>query len=482
MDYFGLLLTAVAAVVLITIIVIVAVKHPEQVRLSSLMANYVDSPWDIYCRSGGYFDEAARLALQRATNHLRPAAIDYITAALAIGYNFRTSHADLLNPSDNDWVQADAYKYFSTALDLIAQDAPAAGKVVRRKVGRVGLLLGRGAAPVTGEFVIDIAECFATTWGGAGTGAEAKALIEKAKQCRRAVTQRWRSSDRLSAAGTAKYFAAAAVSWPAPAGVLPDMASIASMAAIVNRLRADAGVSAAAGATADTSKEIISGILDAEGRNHLELDAFMSVKTIMAEPDFTDATSISDKECLQLVWLRAKDSRNADTADEMRAAIIKALEKMWIDGVQTRCIVSPNRRAALLLGALAEHDWDVQNHTIHTTHAMKKELYRIAHEKIVEIADAYMSADDPQKISAGEAFHSTVGVPLDAAAASAAAAEMVAEMTAAVKQLTVSFVTKCGDDLGVVMPQWVIDGACTETLGALAAPTLTGAAPKKMIN
>ena len=94
MDYFGLLLTAVAAVVLITIIVIVAVKHPEQVRLSSLMANYVDSPWDIYCRSGGYFDEAARLALQRATNHLRPAAIDYITAALAIGYNFRTSHAD----------------------------------------------------------------------------------------------------------------------------------------------------------------------------------------------------------------------------------------------------------------------------------------------------------------------------------------------------------------------------------------------------
>ena len=77
-----------AALVALLVFAIYAVsKEPAWAQKSYWTAHCVESPWRVYQRSAGDFDDAAALALQRATGRPAPTAGDHILAATVITRN-----------------------------------------------------------------------------------------------------------------------------------------------------------------------------------------------------------------------------------------------------------------------------------------------------------------------------------------------------------------------------------------------------------
>lgn len=77
-----------AALVALLVFAIYAVsKEPAWAQKSYWTAHCVESPWRVYQRSAGDFDDAAALALQRATERPAPTAGDHILAATVITRN-----------------------------------------------------------------------------------------------------------------------------------------------------------------------------------------------------------------------------------------------------------------------------------------------------------------------------------------------------------------------------------------------------------
>jgi hypothetical protein len=160
--------------------------------------------------------------------------------------------------------------------------------------------------------------------------------------------------------------------------------------------------------------------------------------------------NISDKECLQRVWLRAQDKDN-DT-QTIQQNIIKALD----DCVEHDNVVCVNGRVIKILGALVCADHDKRFWKLNSLEEYKNEVFELTRQKIDEVAKTYIThkrLSDAARTYLGES-----NVEDDD--------PNMIELTVLIKQEVSSMIDKYGLEHPNIS-QYIMDGIKREALASL---------------
>ena len=336
--------------------------------------------------------------------------------------------------------------------ELFAND-PALGEAIAAELfmGAVAEQMRAGAA-VEGLAFVDQPLAAAATRGRA-------AVIADRREIARA--------EPTAAAATAAYVEAAIAHTDDPQNS-HDTGVLASLRAVVDRLRADNG-----DRRLITLDEVAADIRQngpalSDNRPALVTDALAVIER-MRRHERVLAISASDEECLRLVWQRADDDRNRPVRDKLRRAVFDALVDSWEPGVgpgAVRHIVCVNGRTTRVLAALVLLDWDERNWDVKSLEQFKNDVFTAAATVIAETAAAAASDPDGEIRAAAAAWRATTSAELEAAAASESASEALAgRMRTAVSALVTEMVSRHG--LENRLPAPVIEAVRSEAVAAV---------------
>lgn len=489
-----------AALILLLILVIYAVaKDPEWAQKNYWMAHYVENPWKVYRRSAGNFDDAAALALRRATGRTNPTPGDHVLAATVITRNIlsqehrptrdRTgapTRASLERARLRRGMFDEARRHYMAALE---------GLRPRHAAARVG---GGNEFDNNAEFIIDAAVGFA--FGGldellandpilAGFGWDFnnvtrfqgftvdQPLAAAAAQRREDLVRERQAAAKAAVAeqggargaGVATYVELATQNTDDPQNA-HDTGVLACLKAIVERLRADQ-----AGAALPSPDEVAAEIRArgeelSEGRAHRVSD----VEAVIARTKAGErviAIGATDAECLGRVWLRASDPRNAAVRGQIRQAVFDALYDCWEEGIAGRKIVCVNGRTSRFLSALILLDWDKRNWEVKKLEQFKNDIYAKAAEVIAAEAERASNSSDPDMQRAGRLQLARTAAEISAIGeVPDAAIERLAEQTrAAIGEMVDAYVRELEEDLGVkgAIPTYMVTAVTEEAKAAV---------------
>jgi hypothetical protein len=471
-------------VVIIALIFYAVAKDPSWVRKSYWLANFVESPWEVYRRSDGTFDGAARLALQRATSRTNPTPAENLLAATVITRNIlgqehrpertpagvptpraveqarlrRTMfdqarghymaaldglhparqaapRATLLN-QETEMILAAAAEFAFGGIDgLLANDAVLAAMLAEDWDFRTPFTLFQGGPP----FIID------------------QPLANRVGQLREEVVETRRTVAREAAAeqGGARGAAVDAYVTLATQNTNDlqnshDTGVLACLKAVVARLRADQG-SLSALPTVDKVIADIQQVGDAlsEGRPPLVADAVAVAERTKAG-NRVIALDVSDEECLRRVWHRADDPRNSVTRAQIRQAVFDNLVDAWEEGIGGRNIACVNGRTTRILSALVLLDWDKRNWDVKRLEQFKNDIFDRAHAVIMSEAAAAAASDDPDRQKAGKLYLAKTAEALRAVGPvpDSVTERLAQEMRDAISRMVDSYVDELENDLG----------------------------------
>jgi hypothetical protein len=292
-------------------------------------------------------------------------------------------------------------------------------------------------------------------------------LAAAATRGRAAVIADRREIARAAPAATAAYVEAATAHTDDPQNS-HDTGVLASLRAVVDRLRADGGDQQLV-TLDDVAADIRqNGPALSDGRPALVADALAVVER-MRRLERVLAIGASDEECLRLVWQRADDKRNRPVRDKIRRAVFDALVDSWEPGVgpgAVRHIVCVNGRTTRVLAALVLLDWDERNWDVKSLEQFKNDVFAASAAVIAETAAVAARDPDGEMRAAAAAWLAKTPAELAAAAASDEASEaLAARMRAAVSDLVSEMVSRHG--LENRLPAPVIEAVRSEALAAV---------------
>jgi len=489
-----------AALALLLIFIIYAVaKEPAWAQKNYWLSHYVESPWKVYRRSSGGFDDAAALALERATGRADPTPGDHILAATVITRN----------------ILAQEHRPARDAAGAPTRAALERARLRRGMFDEARLhymaalegLRPPGAPPRAGggndfdnnvEFIIDAAIGFA--FGGleellandpvlAGLGwdfnnvtvfqgftvdeplaaAAAQRREDLVRDRRAAAATAVAEQGGARGAGVATYVELATQNTDDPQNA-HDVGVLACLKAIVERLRADQADAALPSPSEIAAEVRAQGEKFSDGRAHRVADV-EAVIAATSEGERVITIGATDAECLGRVWLRAADPRNVAVRGQLRQATFDALYDCWEEGIAGRRIVCVNGRTSRILAALTLLDWDRRNWEVKKLEQFKNDIYAKAATVISAEAERAAASADPDTQRAGRAYLARTAAEIRAAGdVPEAAAERLAEqMRDAIGTMVAVYVRELEDDLGVkgAIPPYMVASVAEEAKAAV---------------
>lgn len=509
---------AIIAVLVLAVIVYAIYKNPRWAEVGYWRSHLFESPWDVYRRSNGGFDDAARLALRRATGRAEPTPAEHGIAATILARNVlgqapapvaldregRPTAAAAAAARERRAAYDAARHHFERALEGFVADG---GR--REPPGR--------PPPLGAPFVIDGALAFAfegaghaagddwllaallfehdELWGDPGPlrrelgpGVDLEEMIQVlirpdaglvglADVAREQTVRQRRGEAQAAAAAhgggrraaTAAYVRLAQQQTNDPQNT-HDPGVLACLRAVVARLRADQGPVE----NLPTVDAIIAEIRKrgdglSEGRPRLIKDAVEVAERAKAGENVM-GLGATDGECLRRVWARADDPRNAANAGSLRQAVFDALCDCWEDGMAIRHIVCVNGRTTRFLAALVLLDWDERNWALKKLEQFKNDVFERAAAVIDAEARAAAADPDAGRRAAGRAY--LAATPAEAAAAGAvppeAAAALAATMRAAIARMVADYLAAL-EASGVrdAIPSYQVEAVVAEAQAAV---------------
>jgi hypothetical protein len=500
MNWAAIFLVAVL-VVLLVLIIYVVVENPTWAQKDYWMAHLVETPWEVLRRSGGTFDDAAQLALERATARDNPTPDERLLAATVIRQN----------------VLGQEHR---AARDVRGAPARAALQHTRERVNLFGqardhymaALQGVGGRPQAAAgghgagFILDAVAGFAfggftelmendpllaemllgdeDDWAGAffgfqmfGAGGVDAPLATAAAQHREDVTRRRQEeADRAAAeqdgargAAVDTYVDLAMQHTNDPQNA-HDKGVLTCLKAIIGRLRADQ-----AGQRLVSPDEVIEEIKKlgstlSEGRPHRVADAVAVAERTKTEERVV-AIGATDGECLGRVWMRASDPRNVAVRGQIRQAVFDALVDAWEDGFSGRKIVCVNGRTTRILSSLVLLDWDERNWHVKKLEQFKNDIYERAREVIAEEAERASRSHDDGKRKAGRLYLARTAAEVAAAgdAPDDAVAALEDAMRVAISAMVDDYVATISQELGTdePIPPHIVESTRMEAMAAV---------------
>ena len=434
-----------AALTLLLIVVIYAVaQEPEWGQKSYWMAHYVENPWRVYRRSAGNFDDAAALALERATGRAAPSPGDHVLAATVITRNIlaqehRPARDGAGAPTRAALEQArlrrgmfdEARGHYMAALEGLraGEGAPRRGLGENEFDGNAGFIIDAAVGFAFGgleellandPILADLGWDFNNVTRFEGFTVDQPLAAAAAQRRGDCVRERRAAAAAVTAeqggalgAGVAAYVELATQNTDDPQNT-HDTGVIACLRAIVGRLRADQGDAPLPGPNEVRAEIRERGAELSGGRAHRVAD----VEAVIAQTRVGErvvAIGATDAECLGRVWLRASDPRNAAVRGQLRQAVFDALYDCWEEGIAGRKVVCVNGRTSRILSALILLDWDRRNWEVKKLEQFKNDIYAKAAEVIAAEATLAAASDDPEVQRAGRLFLARSAAELAAA-------------------------------------------------------------------
>lgn len=487
-------------VVVVIVIAIYASRNPGMFQKSYWLANYVESPWAVYARSSGTFDDAARLALDRATGRATPTPGDHALAATIISrsildqdHRVEFDAAGAPTQATIDGIQR-RRELINTARNHYMAALQGLRRGVRRELATTRFTNVVGDRTPGATYIVDRADEFAHTIADMGQAAilggilrfinadgELETVVDLDIQLATAAdaTRKQTIEERQAAAKTAagpgpkqqvvnEYVRLATANTDDPQNA-HDTGVLACLHAIVERLRSD-------------QKDMELPTMDAIQTSITENGAKLSggrpknLADVMSVIERTKAgervlkIGASDEECLRRVWLRASDHRNAGRKQAIEQAVFDALLDCWEEGIQGPHIVCVNGRTSRILAALVTLDWDENNWTVKKLEQFKNDIFDRSHGVILGVARAEANSGDDAMRCAARSYLATTVAESTAAGepSSEAAAALAAKMRLAIEQMVDSYVAELKKGgLGSAIPEHMIEAVKTEARAAV---------------
>jgi len=505
--------------VLIVVVIYVIEKNPDLVQKNYWMSHYVESPWQVYQRSTGVFDEAAALALRRSVERANLTPENHILSATVISRNILAQeHVPERNPqgfptrgaTERAQIRRELYsearEHYMAALNGL-DDLVQLPTVRRRRVAVVNDNPPEQPLNQMMTFIIDeaagfafrgvgimlendpiLADIFVEGWppedlaifaaGPGGVFEVDRPLAEAAERRRETLVK-----DRQNAAATTAalkgggkkaivdaYVKLATQNTDDPQNT-HDRGVLTCLKAIVDRLRADQ-----ADQVLPTPSEVLAeiqaqGVELSEGRAHRLADVATAVARI-GSGERVVAVGATDGECLSRVWLRAADSRNVAVAGQMRQATFDAIYDCWEDGMAGRNLVCVNGRTSRLLSSLVLLDWDKRNWEVKKLEEFKNAIFAKAAKVIRSEAKKAKSSPDLDVRNAGRLYLARTLADIQAIGDVPAAAneQLATDMRAKIGVMVDEYVKELDAELGAKggIPEYMVDSIKEEARAAVA--------------
>lgn len=385
--------------VIIVLIIIVATLKPHWRHMKYMKSALTERPVDVYRRSAGGNDTAARLALQRIVTQQNPTMQDRAVEGLIISRNILGEEH---RPSG---ITAAAIAHTNNRLRLFEIASEAFATTLTRPVEiRPGIHAGFNEGDyLPDEFIIDIAQMFAIDGTHDAPNFDPVMRVTGARPAVNVVLADLAQNRREKLVAARKEIAGGA---PTPAGRADmyinlakqetddpqnshDTGVLASLRAIVARLRAENYQLAP---TTEIKRVIEShGVTLSENRPTVLADVLKVISRI-EEGDRVISIGATDEECLQLVWARIHDPRNAADFMNLERALFDALYDCWHSGIGAREIVCVNGRASRILGALVLLDFDEKNWEVKKFEQFKNDIFDLT-RNVIEAASRVAAAE-----------------------------------------------------------------------------------------
>jgi len=399
------------AITLIIILIVVLIYNlikstKNDVDVNYLLANYVENPWKVYQRSSGTFDEAAALALCRATERDTLSSENHILAATVMTRNILLQEHE---PIFDRAGQIDDRSIERSRLRRIIFDEARE----HYRAALQGLNTYRPQNNINNAFIIDAAAGFAfngvaellandpilTTleWGTIPEYYIDYPLVDIVTEQRENLTAEHRAVAKnivdkqggALGAGVDAYVELAIQNTDDPQNT-HDTGVLACLKAIIERLRLDQQSQ-----DLPSLDKIIEAIKyeDLADGNTRKLNDVIQVIDRVKLGQRVIAIGATDSECLARIWLRTTDPKNSDVRVKLRQATFDALYDCWEDGM-TSHIVCVNGRTARILSVLTLLDHDKRNWEIKKFEQFKNDIF-IKAAKVIEMEaeDAIKSTD-----------------------------------------------------------------------------------------
>lgn len=464
----------VGIIVVLIILIILIYNAPEWAPLSYWIAHYVENPWKVYQRSAGTFDDAAALALERirtrefrsprddmlcatiitrnilsqehrmpiiTTNTLERAQLEHAQMRHELFHEARNHFINALNgPPDPGIIDA-VLEFAFEGLNLLITNEPLLADLDYPHIVLQQDLNGQ-------VFAVDQILAFAAT------NRHQENIRQRVATAGAAVTP---------AAATAAYIDLATCNTTDLQNV-HDPSVLACLKAIIDRLRIDQSDEALP--SFDDIKLEIQVYGDGHKQRVLDVNAVINAT---AKGERVIAIGATDAECLQRVWMRSTDPKNAAVRNKMRTAVFDALYDCWETGIMDRNIVCVNGRTSRILTALILLDWDERNWEVKKLEQFKNDIFAEAANVIKLEATAASRSLDTDQRRAGLQYLAQSLVELNAigTVSDTAVAELAEKMRTAISMMVNTYVQSLDDRIKDAIPSYMIAAIIEEARAAV---------------
>ncbi len=129
-------------------------------------------------------------------------------------------------------------------------------------------------------------------------------------------------------------------------------------------------------------------------------DTISRVLEAVNREEIVMSLGISDKECLQRIWLRINHDKNK----EMKERLINSLFDNLIDCVENDYVVCVNGRASRIISTLVLYDFDKKNWDIRKFEDIKNEIFENTKRIIASVAIQATNSQDIEMQKAGRIY------------------------------------------------------------------------------
>ena len=397
----------IAIIIFIIIIITLYVLANNDIRYSFLPS------WEVYRRSNGKLDLPAKHALNRARNRLRwsnDSPEDHLLAATVLTRNLLYQEHDPEQDESGNYTDAaiaesiwrqemfdEARMHFHNALntaEFVTDEIIPQGFIIDAAL--IFALDGANLA-ITNDPILERMLYNGPDEMLINTAIETKdSLID---------SRRNEAAEELITSHVAATDAYVQLAQQETNGdeTVHDPGVRACLFAVINRLREENHRQISTDQIVNEIKKYGKELSD--NRPKLVDDVLEIIKVVqrgdkIKQPDM----SITDEECLHLVWNRIYHPKNSVNRYKLRQAIFDALLDCWIYEFSTRRIACVDGRVSRMLASLVLLDFDKRNWLVKKMEQFRNDIFKISGEIIHKIVEDSIKSSDIQLNQAGLAY------------------------------------------------------------------------------
>lgn len=401
-----------AAIIVIIVLIIYIYRDLARLIKNNWLADN-DSPWDVYRRSNGAFDNAAAIALRRASRN--PTPMDHFLSATVITNNIlnQQTRAAVETPGWRRDLRTAARDHYMAALRGMREPArprrttnDADHVELRRHFTIIDAAANFArAGPHVGDPTIVINGMYDVDYPLAQMAERNRDETVKSRQ--RMAKEAADEQGGAKGAAVDTYVNLATQHTDDPQNT-HDTAVLASLKGVVTRLQADQGPIETVASVATIINDLhTNGARYSENRPlHNSWAENIVDRAASHDERIMGLGGVSVGECLRRVWQRADDPRNAGVRDLMRQSLFDNLvDAFERDLMGNWVMVCANGRATRILSSLVLLDFDKRNWNTKKFEQVKNDVFAKAHEVIMaEAQHAANTTDDLDRQKAGLAY------------------------------------------------------------------------------